>query len=148
MQWSFYAIQGRSIPVALKRALFIPTYPQDFMSVKTITADGAQVVFGEGQNRLFTKEGNVFKIEEHERLNYLQTVTDHKLCDDSVNDMMSKDKVKLCCDVKTWHEILGHCNVNDVLKLLNIVTDMTVTGEANIECNVCTPGKLTNTRNK
>ncbi|XP_061748966.1 uncharacterized protein LOC133547165 [Nerophis ophidion] len=65
--------EGKSVPVTLKNALFIPIYPQDFMSVKAATTDGAQVIFEEGQNRLITKEGNTFKLEVHERLYYLKT---------------------------------------------------------------------------
>ncbi|KAJ8346770.1 hypothetical protein SKAU_G00281710 [Synaphobranchus kaupii] len=118
-------VEGKPALVTLRRALFIPSYPQDFISVKAATADGASVIFKEGQNRLITKEGTVFSIEEHERLYYMRTV---KQYDDSVNDMLSRDKVNLTCDVKTWHEILGHCNVKDVLKLPDLVEGMKITG--------------------
>ncbi|XP_060907353.1 uncharacterized protein LOC132984488 [Labrus mixtus] len=41
---------GRLVPVTLKEALFIPTYPQDIFSVKAATSNGAKVVFKRGQN--------------------------------------------------------------------------------------------------
>lgn len=68
--------------------------------------------------------------------------------DDSINDMMCRDKVCLTCNVKSWHEILGHCNMDDVLKLPNVVQGMKITGNTKIDCNVCTLGKFTNSRNK
>lgn len=109
-------IEGKPVLVTLRGALFIPSYPQDFISVKAATADGASVIFKEGENRLITKEGKIFSIEECDRLYYIRTVNYQQLYDDTVNDMMSRDRVNLTCDVKTWHEIMGHCNVKDVLK--------------------------------
>lgn len=76
-------IEGKPALVTLRKALFIPSYPQDFISVKAATADGASVIFKEGQNRLITKEGTVFSIEEHERLYYMTTVNNQKQYDDT-----------------------------------------------------------------
>lgn len=142
-------VRGRSITVTLKKALFIPTYLQSIISVQAATNDGAKVIFKEGQNELINREGRVFNIEVHERLYYVKTVNHHKhnVCA-SVNDMMSSDKVNLSCDVKTRHEIMGHCNVDDVLKLPKVVEGMKITGNAKLDCNVCTQGKFTNTRSR
>lgn len=46
---------------------------------------------------------------------------------------MSEDKVNLVCDVKIWHEIMGHCN-DDVLKLPKVVERMEFTGEKTKYC--------------
>lgn len=110
--------EGKSVMITLKKALFIPTYPQSIISVQAATTDGAKVVFQEGRNELVSKEGTVFRIE-YERLYYLRTVSYHK--HNSVTDIMSKDKMSLTCDVKIWHEIMGHCNIVDVLKLSEVV---------------------------
>ncbi|XP_077355457.1 uncharacterized protein LOC144003264 isoform X2 [Festucalex cinctus] len=61
------------LDVTLKKALYIPTYPQSIISVKAAMMDGAKVTFEEGQNELITKDGTVFNIEEHERLYYMRT---------------------------------------------------------------------------
>lgn len=129
----------RPVTITLRKALFIPTYPQNILSLNAATADGAKVVFKEGQNILMNRDGVIFPMEEHDRLYYLGGENNCQQCvDDSVNDIMSKDKVNLTCDIKTWHEILGHCNVDDVLKLPNVVEGMKVT---EIDCSVCTEGK-------
>ena len=37
---------------------------------------------------------------------------------------------------------MGHCNINDVLKLPNVVEGMKITGNTKLDCNVCTEGKF------
>ena len=133
--------EGRCSKVTLKKALFIPSYPQSIFSVKAATTNGAMVTFQEERDELIHKDGTVFPIEVHERLYYLKTANNKRCVTNAVNDMMSTDKVSLSCDVKTWHEILGHCNINDVLKLPNVVEGMKITGNTKIDCNVCTEGK-------
>ena len=143
-------IDGRDVVVTLKKALFIPSYPQSIISVEAVAADGAKVIFQKGQNELIIRDGTVFRIEEQERLYYVKTVINHDehCVDESVNDILSSDQVNLTCDVKTWHEILGHCNVDDVLKLPEVVEGMKITGNTKLDCSVCTEGKFTNSRNK
>lgn len=51
--------------------------------------------------------------------------------------MMCRDKVSLTCNVKTWHEILGHCNMGDGLKLASVVEGMKITGNTKIDCVTC-----------
>ena len=51
--------------------------------------------------------------------------------------------------LQTWHEILGHCNKNDTLKLQNVVEGMSVRNKSGISgCEVCTLGKMTNVRSR
>ena len=57
----------------------------------------------------------------------------------------------MCHDIEAWHEILGHCNYDDVLKLQNVVESMQIKGKAckpEIECEVCIQGKFVQTRNR
>lgn len=82
---------GKNAVITLKKALFIPSYPQSIVSVQAATTDGAKVIFQEGRNELMSKEGIVFRIEENERLYYLRTVNNHK--HNPITDIMSKDKV-------------------------------------------------------
>lgn len=55
-----------------------------------------------------------------------------------------------CYDLKTWHEILGHCNFDDVQRLEGVVDGMKIEGSTNkrTTCEVCTRGKFTQTRNR
>ena len=51
--------------------------------------------------------------------------------------------------LQTWHEMLGHCNKNDTLKLQNVVEGMSVRNKSGISgCEVCTLGKMTNVRSR
>lgn len=90
---------------SLKKALFIPSFPQDIFSVKAATASGAMVIFREGCNQLTHKDGAMFDIKMYNRLYCLNTVSNEK--DDGCHG---------CYDIQTWHEILGH-NYEDVSKL-------------------------------
>lgn len=85
--------------------LYVPSFPQDVFSVKLATAQGATVIFKEGQNKLVHKNGTTFDIQVCDRLFYLSTVTD------------DFDGCHGCYNIQTWHKILGHCNYEDVLKL-------------------------------
>ena len=50
--------------------------------------------------------------------------------------------------MQDWHEILGHCNLNDVLALENVVDGMKITGKKEFDCGVCVMGKMTQPRNR
>ncbi len=132
-------IRGRHLKTMLRRALYIPSYPQDIFSVQAAASSGASVTFRKGEDILVHKDGTKFPIHLHDRLYYLHTVSDG--CDDQVNG---------CYDLKTWHEILGHCNFDDVQRLEGVVDGMKIEGSSNkpITCEVCTRGKFTQTRNR
>ena len=49
---------------------------------------------------------------------------------------------------KVWHEILGHCNDKDVLKLESVVDGMLFSDKSNYTCEVCIEGKMTEQRNR
>lgn len=130
--------RGRKLKTILKQALYIPSYPQDIFSVKAATGSGATVIFRKGQNVLIHKDGTRFHIHVHDRLYYLHTVKDDVKWDDA----------KGCFDLQTWHEILGHCNYDDIQKLPSVVKGMTIKGKTNKppHCEVCTQGKFVQTR--
>ena len=106
-------------------ALFVPSYPQDILSVKAAISNVAEVKFGPDQSELVYKDGITFVVEEHELLYYLNIVKSSNEDGNSPCD----DKVKLECDIRKWHEILGHCNVDDVIKLESVVSGMKITGK-------------------
>ncbi|XP_066542004.1 uncharacterized protein [Hoplias malabaricus] len=131
--------RGQCHKTTLRQALYIPSYPQDIFSVKAATSSGATVIFKQGKNTLQHRDGTKFSIYEYNRLYYLQTVDK---CDDQCNG---------CYDMQTWHEILGHCNYDDIQKLQGVVNGMTIkgkTGKSALNCQVCTQGKFVQTRNR
>src|SRR4029434_1751079 len=133
--------RGRRRSATLKQALYIPSYPQDIFSVRAATSSGATVIFKEGEDVLLHRDGTRFFIHEHDRLFYLPTVPVNNDCD---------DQCMSCHDIQTWHEILGHCNFDDVMKLENVVDGMSIRGKVSksMVCEVCTQGKFTRSRNR
>lgn len=130
---------GRQHRVKLKDALYMPTYPQDIFSVARATKVGATVTFKKGESYMITQDENRFKIHEEGNLYYLPTVCENV------------DKINACHDLQTWHEILGHCNHEDVLKLQNVVKGMEIKGNtAGVKetCEICIKGKFVQTRNR
>jgi hypothetical protein len=120
--------------------LYIPSYPQDIFSVKAATASGATVVFKQGKDALICRDGARFNIHECNRLYYLHTVNGE-----------CEDQCKGVYDLQAWHEILGHCNYDDVQKLQNVVDGMTIKGKTDmsaLHCEVCTQGKFPQNRNR
>lgn len=130
---------GQRRKATLRSALFIPSYPQDIFSVKSATTLGATVTFKQEESKLIHRDGTVYNIHVHEKLFYLPTEVDES------------DKCNTCHDLQTWHEILGHCNYQDVLKLQNVVNGMQVKGKTEKpeqECEVCIQGKFVESRNR
>lgn len=114
--------EGRQVKTRLKQALYIPSFPQNIFSVKSATANGAEMHFKDGDNWLIHKDGAKFKMDVYGRL-YIQT----------------------------WHRILGHCNFDDVAKLEKVVEGMTIRGKhdrSNQICEICIQGKFTQSRNR
>ena len=115
------------------------SYPHDIFSVARGTNGGATITFKKGNSRMVTKGGSRFDIHEEGNLYYLPTVE------------KDVDQCKGCHDMQTWHEILGHCNYEDVKKLQGVVKGMEIKGGAlgfDQSCDVCTQGKFTQTRNR
>lgn len=132
---------GHKVKTILKNALYIPSYPQNIFSVKAATTNGASISFQQGQDKLTHKDGTKFSIHEYNRLYYLNTA----------NGDGDTDSCNSCYDIQTWHEILGHCNYEDISKLQNVVKGMKITGKidkSNLNCEICTQGKFVQSRNR
>jgi len=134
--------EGRWINATLENALFIPSYPHDIFSVQSATTRGATVTFQPDHAELVYKDGTKFNILKNGRLYYLD------VCDAISRDCV--DCVNYARDVNDWHEILGHCSYDDILKLEGVVDGMQVTGKPGKpgDCNVCLLGKMTQGRNR
>ena len=132
---------GRYVSAALKDALYVPSFPQSIFSVQAATAKGSRVIFERDNAQLVYSDDTVFDIQKHGKLFYLDVFDDNAMISDSVN---------YACDLSSWHEILGHCNYDDVLKLQVVVNGMKVIGstEKPADCNVCVLGKMTQGRSR
>ena len=131
--------EGRRCTVTLKNALYIPSFPQELFSVKCATANGAKLLFEEGNDVLVVPNGTRFNIQVCNKMYYLQTENDEN------------DVCNVSHDIQTWHEIMGHCNYDDILKLQDVTVGMHIKGakhKPDKECHVCIEGKFTQTRNR
>lgn len=75
----------------------------------------------------------------HDKLYYLHTIDNEYV-----------DQCKKCYDLQTWHEILGHCNHGDIIKLDKVDDGMQIKGmdKSLPGCEICTQGKFIQTRNR
>ncbi len=119
----------------LERALYCPNYPQNIYSVRAATKKGAEVHFSKDHDELITEEGVSFPIHRKGELYYLYNVST------GFRDVQS-------CSLDTWHKILGHCNVADILRLEKVVDGMKVTDKMESHCSSCVVGKQTLNRSK
>ena len=127
---------GKPRSAMLSDALYVPSFPQDIFSVQSATRNGATVTFGPDSATLVSKDGTSHGIIKIGKLYYLGVVE------------TQTDSVCATRSLQEWHEILGHCNVSDVLKLENAVDGMKITGKRNFECGICIEGKLSQSRNR
>jgi len=125
--------EGKSVDAVLENALYVPSYPQDIFSVQAATEKGATVVFRPYSSELIASDGTKFDIEKRGRLYYLCS---------------NVSLVSHAANLKRWHEILGHCNISDILKLESVLDGMKITDKANFDCDVCTLGKMAQFRNR
>ena len=123
---------GNDKNITLQNALYIPTYKQNIFSVQRATGKGATVNFAPDSAEMKAPDGTKFPISKHKQLYYLNNVA-HKTGSHSVDE---------------WHKILGHCNVNDIFSLENVVEGMKITNKRFTDCIVCIEGKMTKYRNR
>ena len=129
---------GKCVEIILKNALCIPSYPQDIFSVHAATENGATVTF-EPDCATLKIDKTVFSITKHGKLYFLKCVNNRP--DDDVNvDVVNS--VNCTRDLKEWHRVMGHCNVNDVAKLESVVDGMHICSKDKFICETCSEGKM------
>ena len=131
---------GDSVDVILKDALFVPSFPQNIFSVQAATQNGGSITFEKDKAELVTEDKTMrFPILKQGKLYYLHSNVSN----------VDVDEVHLSQDLMSWHETLGHCNFDDVIKLENVVDGMKVVGKkTKRECETCVKGKMTNEINR
>ncbi|XP_046841039.1 uncharacterized protein LOC124435135 [Xenia sp. Carnegie-2017] len=133
---------GKCTAVSLKKALYIPSYPQDIFSVQAATEKGASVEFHPQSAELKSTDGTKFNIEKHGKLYYLPTVPN--------KDHENEESVNYTCDLNSWYNVLEHCNCEDIWKLQHVVDGMKISGSrtAKPDCETCLLRKMTHNRNR
>lgn len=86
--------------------------------MKVATTNGSTVVFKENKVVLIARDGTRFYIYVYGRLDYLHTEIES-------ND----DKCNASHDIQAGHEILGHYNYDDVLRLQDVVDGTQIKGK-------------------
>ena len=124
---------GKIHEVMLKDALYVPSYKMNIFSVQAATEKGASVRFKSDSGQLISEDGTIFDISKNGRLYFL-------------NNLITSDCREH--DAQTWHQILGHCNLKDLLKLEHVVEGMKITKRSDFQCGVCLEGKMCNTRSR
>ena len=128
-----YDVNGNAHDVMLNSALYVPSYQQSIFSVHAAVERGASVSLGKDMKQLQCPDGTTFRIEQKGRLYYLNSISSSK---------------NSACSLNEWHKIMGHCNYGDLRKLEGVVEGMKVTNYEEIECVLCTEGKMCQMRNK
>ena len=105
-------IDGCAHKVLLKDSLCIPSYKQDILSVRSAVDQGVTVNFSPDGNELIAGNDTKFGMNKCNNLYFLN----------NVSDVQNK-----CRSLQKWHEVLGHCNIKDVLSLEKVVQGMTIT---------------------
>ncbi|KAL7641208.1 UNVERIFIED_CONTAM: hypothetical protein RMT77_008346 [Armadillidium vulgare] len=126
-------INGKCHNILLKNALCVPSYRQDIFSVQAAAKNGVSINFTPKFAELVTPDGTVFNIKKTGGLYFLNNIGIKNMGSYSLQD---------------WHKIMGHCNIQDVLKLENIVNGMNITSKENFDCSTCALGKMTQIRNR
>ncbi|CAL9692762.1 unnamed protein product [Knipowitschia caucasica] len=129
---------GRVVRVKLTDALLIPGYPQNILSVEAATSKGARFNFERNNNKMILPDGTTCKMKVKDRLYYLDIVKENN------------DSSNVCYDLKTWHEIMGHCNYGDIEKLEAVVDGMRIKDKKSKpnQCETCLQGKFTQSRSR
>ena len=91
-----------------------------------------KLLFEDDRTVLKTKAGTVFDINKVGKLYYLPTVQS--------SDHMCASKEK-SVTLKQFHQMMGHCNQDDLTKLENICDGIKIKGSKDrFFCDVCTKG--------
>jgi hypothetical protein len=127
--------QGNLCSIQLKETLYCATFPADIFSVKSATKKGATFVLCEGDSRMIMKDGTVFPISTKGDLFYFNPV--------EINKSKIKDFANVVQPIsgrhslEEWHKIFGHVNEKDILKLENLIEDMTISSKKAVQCETC-----------
>ena len=129
-------VNGNKCDFLLQNALYVPSYAQNIFSVQAATENGASVNFSENDAFLKTKFGAKFDIVKRGKLYFLYNIKSSSVTSKNLSE---------------WHQIFGHCNVQDLIKLETSVIGMKISDKQNhknFKCDICVLGKMSQHRNR
>lgn len=118
--------------ITLKNTLYIPTFKQNILSVSAATTDGATIKFHNNGGTI-EYNGFIFNLFKSRNLYFINNVVNRE----------SKAKSLLF-----WHQALGHCNVEDILKLAKKGDIYISDPNSKLACETCVLGKMSDFRNR
>ena len=129
--------KGEMCHITLDNVLYTPKFPMNMFSVKAATRKGASVCFYPNHAEMITHDGTLFNIDSHRDLYFLKTSRkfDHT------------SHMNVARSLETWHSVLGHCNVGDIVKLQQLVDGLKIDGKKDFICEPCILGKQVQTVN-
>ena len=125
-------LEGVPHEVFLEDALYIPSYKQNIFSVQAAVSKGSAVNLTPNSSELSAPDCTKFSIKKYGKLYYLNYSNPNSRA----------------YSAAVWHKILGHCNMNDVFKLENVVEGMKITTKAKLERDTCVQGKMSQYRTR
>ncbi|KAF2349910.1 GAG-pre-integrase domain [Trinorchestia longiramus] len=129
--------KNRKHNVFFNNVLCIPSFKHNIFSVQAAIDQGASFNFSQNVAKLSASDGTEFNIKKCVKLYYL-------------NSLNSVDPVNTVGEhtLEEWHNILGHCNVKDVMSLEGVTKGMKITNKGNLHCEICVQGKMCQYRNR
>ena len=124
---------GHVRDTVLENALYVPSFQQNIFSVQSATKHGSSVEFKGEKGLLKCKGGTVFEIVKKDQLYFLNSV--------NVSKCVSRP-------LQQWHEIMGHCNIKDVMQLEKVTEGMKITDDKMPDCEICIKSKMVNQRSR
>ena len=153
---SFKDSAGNMRNSVLKRALYIPSFPQDLFSVNGATEENpkTQVTFGSKCAVMTTEDGTQFIMPKRGKLWFIDSYIGTKTNIVEINTVKNNDNNNSSAEpspapskrndtLENWHKIMGHCNKEDVLRLENVVDGMKISSKSLLQCEPCILGKET-----
>ena len=119
--------------IILKRALCIPSYKQNIISVHAMTESNLKVLFSQDKNCIKTENGTIFNMCKRGKLYYLEG--DSKCKSDCFSKVITKS-------LEEWHNTLGHWNSSDLKQLEKCSIGMKISNTNDFSCGTCIEAKM------
>ena len=94
---------------------------QNIFSVQAAVIKGGAIDLTPNSSEFSAPDGTKFSIKKYGKLFYLNYT----------------NPSSRAYSAEVWHKILGHCNMNDVFKLENVVEGMKISTKGGPECGTC-----------
>ena len=123
--------KGKYCKLILKDALLVPSFRKNIISLHHAVRDGFSFYLNnQGSEFMKNPQGQIFKINTYGHLYFINNL-------EVLNTVVSRS-------LDEWHQILGHMNHTDILKLESKVKNMKITKTNKSQiCEICLLSKMT-----